>query len=98
MKKGQGGLVSVALPEGVPLVASFNIESWELTDGMNNTRGTGKVIPGSNPVLSKAKIGQQLILTAKYKRVGSGKTITRSTSYPAEGVNVKDNEFHDKTV
>lgn len=80
LKKGQGGLVSVALPEGVPLVASFNIESWELTDGMNNTRGTGKVIPGSNPVLSKAKIGQQLILTVKYKRVGSAKTITRSTS------------------
>jgi hypothetical protein len=46
---------------------------------MNNSKGTGKVIPGSNPVLSRAKIGQQLILTVKYKRVGSAKTITRST-------------------
>jgi hypothetical protein len=79
LKKGQGGLVSVALPDGVPLTASFVIESWELTDGMNNSKGTGKVIPGSNPVLSRAKIGQQLILTVKYKRVGSAKTITRST-------------------
>jgi len=79
LKKGQGGLVTVGMPDGVPLQASFSIQSWELTDGMNTTKGSGTVIPGSNPVLSRAKIGQNLILTVKYVRVGSSKTVTRST-------------------
>ena len=75
LKKGTGGIAVVALPQGVPLKADYNTVKWLLTDGTTIQQGQGKVVT-NGPVLQKAKIGQKLILSVTYQRIGSNKQQT----------------------
>jgi len=78
VKKSGSTPITVALPDGTPLKASFVVKNWSLSDGINTANGSGGMVSSNNQVLSRAKPGQKLILSVTYQRVGSKKTETRA--------------------
>ena len=78
VKKSGSTAITVALPDGTPLKASFIVQKWSLSDGINTANGQGGMISANNPVLARAKPGQKLILSVTYTRVGSSKSETRA--------------------